>query len=234
MRYATVTLSWNDGRPNPNDGPFGRSEAISIEAIRYLNPVSEDDDRYVELLELRGDLERARTLLEATPDALEFDIAGDGTRGVAYVQRRTVGPVGDLLSILQTHELVVDWPLSVVDSGDGRALELTIIGTDRAIQRAAADLPDGVVLDVRRLGDYDPNPDHDTRSRGAPGGSPVLTDRQRELFELAWSEGYYEVPRQTTQRDLADELDLAAGTVGEHIQRIESKLAAAYARPRRQ
>ena len=217
MRAASVTLSWVD-RDNPIDEIFGESDAVSVEAIRYLNPVH--GNRYVELLELRGDLELARALLEASPDAIEYDVAGEDDRGVAYVQCRTVGLVGDLLTILRRREIVVDWPLTYVDAGDDRGLKLTIIGSSRAIQRAAADLPEGVSLSLRRLGNYDPDVDR---------GEPVLSDRQREVFEVAFREGYYEVPRETTQRELAAALGLATGTVGEHLQRIEANLAAAHA-----
>ncbi|MDQ2049435.1 helix-turn-helix domain-containing protein [Natronolimnohabitans sp. A-GB9] len=219
MRAATVTLSW-DGDGNPIGEIFGESDAVSVDAIRYINPVH--GDRYVELLELRGDLERARTLLEASETAVEHDVAGHGDRGVAYVQCRTVGLVGDLLAILWRREIVVDWPLSAVDAAGGRGLEITVIGTDRAIQRAAADLPEGVDIDLQRLGPYDPDADWSAAD---------LTARQRELFEVAVREGYYEVPRETTQRELAAALGLATGTVGEHLRRIESKLAGAYATP---
>ncbi|AEH37097.1 helix-turn-helix domain-containing protein [Halopiger xanaduensis] len=221
MRYATVVLTWADGRLNAIDDAFARSDAVSIEAIRHLNPVG--DDRYVELLELRGDLERARELLDDSPDALEYDVTGDRGRGVAYVQCRTVGPVDALLAILDEHELVLDWPMTYVDAGDAgtdRGLEVTAVGTSRSIQRAAAALPEGIDLDLRRMGEYEPD---------AGGFAPTLTDRQRELFELALEDGYYEIPRETTHRELAAKLDLAAGTVGEHLQRIEAKLAASYA-----
>nr|WP_235019733.1 helix-turn-helix domain-containing protein [Natrialba sp. INN-245] len=105
--------------------------------------------------------------------------------------------------------------------GHDRALEIRVLGTSRAIQRAAADLPDGVDLDLQRLSGYEPD---------ATRFSPSLTDRQRELFDHAFEEGYYEIPRETTHRELADQFDISAGTVGEHLQRIEGKLAASYRR----
>jgi len=217
MRYATMVLTWADGRLNAIDDHFSRSDAVAIEGVRYLNPIHEG--RYVELLELRGDLERARALLADSPEALEYDVAGADDRGVAYVQCQIVEPVDDLLSILREHEIVLDWPMTYVDTDAARGLEVTAIGTSQAIQHAAAALPDGIDIDLQRLGEYDP---------GGGQSSPTLTARQQELFELAVREGYYEVPRETTHRELAAKLDLAAGTVSEHLQRIESKLAASY------
>ncbi|WP_343161548.1 helix-turn-helix domain-containing protein [Natrialba sp. INN-245] len=146
---------------------------------------------------------------------------GDG-RGIASVQYRTAGRMTDLLAILREHEIVVDWPMTFVGAeGHDRALEIRVLGTSRAIQRAAADLPDGVDLDLQRLSGYEPD---------ATRFSPSLTDRQRELFDHAFEEGYYEIPRETTHRELADQFDISAGTVGEHLQRIEGKLAASYRR----
>ncbi|MFC7008456.1 helix-turn-helix domain-containing protein [Halalkalicoccus salilacus] len=49
-----------------------------------------------------------------------------------------------------------------------------------------------------------------------------------ELLELAVRAGYYEVPRETTHRDLASKLDLSAGTVSDRLQRIERRLITAY------
>ena len=218
MRAATVTLSWNHSHENPIPDVFGVDDAVSLESIRYVNPIG--DGRYVELLDLRGDLERARTLLEDAPEAIEYDLVGDDDRGVAYVQWHTAGFVGDLLSILDQREIVIDWPITAVETETDRGLELTVVGTDWAIEQAATDLPDGVSLELHRLGSYRPQ---------TARQSATLTERQRAVFELALAEGYYEVPRETTQRDLADKLDCATGTVAEHLQRIESAFASAYA-----
>ncbi|WP_090382467.1 helix-turn-helix domain-containing protein [Natronobacterium texcoconense] len=222
MRYVTVVLCWSEGELTTRDATFARSDAVFIEAIRHLNPL--DEDRYAELLELRGDLECARSLLADAPDVTEYDVAGDDGHGIAYVQCRTVDPVDDLLSILHEHDIVVDWPMEYVDTGregyGDRGLEVTIVGPDRSIQRAVAALPEAVGFDLRRTGEYEP---------GSDPTAPALTPRQRELFELAVREGYYEVPRGTTHRELASQLGLAPGTVSEHLQRIEAKLADAYA-----
>lgn len=219
MRYATVTLSWADGRLHPIDDVFARADDVTVKAIRYVSPGP--DGRYVELLELRGDLDGARTLLAESPDALEYDVTGTAGRGVAYVQCRTVGLVDDLLAALHDHEIVVDWPMYYRSDG-ARGLTLTVVGTNRAIQRAAADLPEGIRLSLERTGEYEP----DTRRL-----SGLLTERQLELFDLAVREGYYEIPRRTTHRELAEILDLSTGTVSEHLQRIESKLVTAYVTP---
>ncbi|SFK64441.1 Predicted DNA binding protein, contains HTH domain [Halogranum rubrum] len=219
MRYATVTLSWTDGAVHPVDDIFAHDETVTVEAIHYVSPGP--TGQYVELLELRGDLDRAATLLDETPDVLASDVTGADDHGVAYVQCRSAGLVDDLLGTLHDHEIVVDWPIHYFDDGDVRGLHLTVIGTDRAIQQAVSNLPPVIGFTLERIGEYRP----DTGVL-----ADLLTDRQHEVFDLAVRAGYYEVPRQTTHRELAAELDLAAGTVSEHLQRIEAKLAQAYLR----
>ncbi|WP_266079953.1 helix-turn-helix domain-containing protein [Haladaptatus caseinilyticus] len=217
MRSATVVLTWNEVQVHPIDELLAENETVIVEAIRYLSPVH--DGMYVELLELRGDLDHARALLDHSPDAIEYDVVGSGGRGVAYLQCRTAGLVDELLSILHEHELVLDWPIRYIDVGSSRGIQLTVLGTNSAIRRAVSDLPDGITLRLERLGEYEPS---------AGELSSILTDRQLELFELAVREGYFEVPRETTHRELAEKLNLSTGTVSEHFQRIEAKLVAGY------
>ena len=38
--------------------------------------------------------------------------------------------------------------------------------------------------------------------------------------------GSYDVPRGATHRDIADRLGLSVGTVGEHLQKVESRVFA--------
>ncbi len=216
MRYATVTLTWDDGRVHPVDDLLAREDDVRVTAVRYVSPGPEG--RYVELLELEGDLSLARRLLADSPDVIEFDVTGAAGRGVAYVQCRTAGLVDDLLAALHGHQIVVDWPMEYLRDGT-RGLRVTAVGTSRAIQRAAADLPAGVDLVLERTGEYDPD-------AGRPGGP--LTERQRELLELAAAEGYYEVPRRTTHRELAAKLGVSAGTVSERLQRVEARLVDAF------
>ena len=225
MRYATVTLTWEMGSIHPIDDLFASIDDVSIESIRYVSPVR--DGEYSELLTFRGDPARVRTRLADSIHALEYGVSdgGDGNRrrGVAYVTCKNVGLVTALLAILRDHDIVLDWPIRYVEVTERgvRGLELTVIGTGEAIQRAAATLPEDIGLEVQRLGEYDPSP----RPFDAD-----LTDRQQEVFDVARRLGYYEIPRETTQAEVAATLDIATGTVGEHLRHIEAKLASAHAR----
>jgi hypothetical protein len=220
MRYATVRLSWTGTELHPVDELFAASDAVVVESIRYVGPVR--DGRYVELIELRGDLRRARELLAESAAAVEFDVAGGSGRGVAYVQCRAAGLVEELLDVLHTHDPVVDWPVERVGD-ETRGLRVTVLGTGRAIGRAAADLPEPVRLRLERMGEYEPG-------SGAADLPAELTDRQREVLDAAVRMGYYETPRETTHREVAAELGVAVGTVTEHLQRVESRVIGDYVR----
>ncbi len=218
MRYATIVLTWGDDvHVHPVDDLLSETDDVTTETIRYIGPVYEG--RYVEFVELSGDLDLAGELLADSPDAIEYDIAGEDGHGVLYLQCRTGGLAENLLTILREHEIVLDWPMQYIETGSERGLQLTVLGTSEAIRHAAGDVPDGITLKLERMGEYEPD---------MGKLSSILTERQETLFDLAVREGYYEVPRETTHRELAEQLDLSTGTVSERLQRIEAKLVGAY------
>jgi hypothetical protein len=51
-----------------------------------------------------------------------------------------------------------------------------------------------------------------------------LSSRQREVFRLARTSGYYDHPRRTSADELAEELGLSSSTVHEHLRKAEAKL----------
>ncbi|WP_224450434.1 helix-turn-helix domain-containing protein [Haloprofundus salilacus] len=57
---------------------------------------------------------------------------------------------------------------------------------------------------------------------------PNLTNRQREVFLTAYERGYYEIPRETTTREIADTVGVGRRTVEHHLRRAEEKLATAF------
>ncbi|MFC4543187.1 helix-turn-helix domain-containing protein [Halosolutus amylolyticus] len=51
-----------------------------------------------------------------------------------------------------------------------------------------------------------------------------LSERQREVFELARTRQYYSWPREVSAADLAAELDISEATLLEHLRKAEAKL----------
>ncbi|WP_253739163.1 helix-turn-helix domain-containing protein [Halohasta salina] len=52
----------------------------------------------------------------------------------------------------------------------------------------------------------------------------LLTPAQRDVFDLAREEGYYEWPRGTSTRELAELADVSKTTLLEHLRKAEAKL----------
>jgi predicted DNA binding protein len=67
--------------------------------------------------------------------------------------------------------------------------------------------------------------DIDTDNEGA---AESLSDRQREIFEYARSQGYYAWPREVSVTELADGLDITKTTVLEHLRKAEAKMLGAH------
>ena len=51
-----------------------------------------------------------------------------------------------------------------------------------------------------------------------------LTDRQREVLQVAYYGGYFEWPREQTGEDLADHLDIASPTFQQHLREATRKV----------
>lgn len=56
----------------------------------------------------------------------------------------------------------------------------------------------------------------------------LLTVRQRQVFEVASREGYWDVPRRINLTELAGLLDIAKSTLSNQLQRIESAVFHAF------
>ncbi len=117
------------------------------------------------------------------------------------------------LELPRIHEVFFNFPIG--STSDGR-LSVEMLGeTNDVLREALADVPPQLDVTIERIGPY---PD--------AGGHIValLTDRQREVLDVALSLGYYDVPRQATHSDIAEQLDCSVATVGEHLQKIESRV----------
>lgn len=215
LRYATLTLT--GAIRLPVFDRLDRSPAVSLTTTRYLGPV--EDGQYVGVSDLRGDLDVARGLFTESDGVLRYDVAGTDQRGIVYAHYRTVGPIENLLTILYEHDIVLEWPIEHRRMRTEPVVRFSVIGTSAGIRRAAAEVPDGVTLSLEQIGHYESGEET----------APLLTETQTTLLTLAVEEGYYEVPRQTTHRALADRLGVTTGTVSDRLQRIERRVMTAYA-----
>lgn len=96
--------------------------------------------------------------------------------------------------------------------------EVTLVGTQDDIARGIDAYEEaGLGVLLRRMGDYD----------GPTTALDALTDRQRQILRTGVELGYFEIPREASVAEVADELGLDASTVGEHLQRAERNLVSA-------
>lgn len=210
MRALTVTVT------PPESTPPGRllEDESDVRPDRVHNFDVLDDGSVVLLGRFRGDLEQVRAVLTADEDVLGFSISDtDRDGGLVYVHSRPPPGVARFLALPQAHEVFFDVPVET--TADGR-YRVDLVGeTNEALQAALADVPPGIDVTVERIGPY-------REERGDL--TARLTDRQREVLDAARDLGYYESPRAATHRDIADRLDIATGTVAEHLQKIEARV----------
>lgn len=94
-------------------------------------------------------------------------------------------------------------------------LILSFVGAQESIRRVLRHYNDaGASPDLYKLAKYD----------GGEATMEALTDRQFEVVRTALNLGFYEVPRKSSTKDIAAELDLNTATVSEHLQRAERNL----------
>lgn len=210
MRAVTFVVTPTD-RSHPAHQTFAGDSDLVRERIYHLNLL--EDGTLVLLGRLRGDLDRARRLIAERDDVLDFSISGEGESGLAYVHARVPPAIRPFLELPRRHEVFFDFPIEGTRDG---GLRVVMIGeTNEVLQRALSAVPAGVDLTVERIGPYPESPGSVAR---------LLTDRQREVLDVAMELGYYEVPRRTTHREVADRLGVSVATVSEHLQKIEARV----------
>ncbi|PSP81658.1 DNA-binding protein [Halobacteriales archaeon QS_4_69_225] len=210
MKYLKLTLSPTDRAVHPIDRFLAGHDGITREALLHVD--ARADGTTVLLYRVTGDGARFADALEKRAGVVDHDVvdlAGNGYH--AFVQADAVDDGGVLLEIARDNALIVDTPLEFTDEG----LRATLVGTHENLRAALGAVPDGLDFSVDNAGTY------------VPGGEDLLsplTDRQLEVFETAVEEGYYDVPRQATHKDIADNLGCAPSTVDEHLRKAESRV----------
>jgi len=215
MRYATVVISPAGDGLQPADEALTADPTVTRDAIHQINLLS--DDTCVTLYGVRGDLDRAADILASQPDVVTYDVSGD-REGLAYIHFRPTDTVARLLSIVQDNEIVLETPIDTLDDGGVR---VTIVGDDGTVRRVVDSIPDALRLSLEGIGDYHPDSEQ---------LFSVLTERQQEILEAAVELGYYEEPRGATHEEVAHEVGVSAGTVGEHLRKVEGRVLASLVR----
>ncbi|WP_136715871.1 helix-turn-helix domain-containing protein [Halorientalis salina] len=210
MRYFQLLLTPTEQEGfHEIDTLTAQHPAIDREAILHLNLLN--DGTGVALFLMQGDSEALQEIYRDHESVLSYDIFDSEESGFhAHVHFEPDDPATALLEIVDRHKLYIDPPLEFNEAG---ALRLTAAGPQELVRQAAIDIPDSVDAHLELIGEYEPQRDSLVT---------MLTDRQQEVLQTAVEMGYYSIPRQATHEDLASQLDCSAGTVGEHLRKIEA------------
>lgn len=220
MRYITVVIALEDYIQSKNDQQMQRgiddprevwidgTLVATQEAIQYLNLL--DDGTVVGVARFRGDADRLATIEDEIPEIIACTVTG-GETWLAYMHYKPGELETAILKGIDAEAISIDWPIR--ETVDG--LEVTLFGENAGLQHLIDGFPDEVDVTLERAGEYQSD-------MGDPAGQ--LTDRQQEILRTALTAGYYDIPRRATQRDLAVELGLSRGTIGDHLRRAEAKI----------
>lgn len=211
MRYFDVTLSPESGGIHPVDRALDAVVGVTRDSL--LHVAAFGDGTGVLLYRLSGDDRRARSFAEASDEVLDFDLVDVGDETFhSYLHVAPGEPAGTLMSLCYDHALILETPIRFTDHGE---VVITVVGRDDMLREALRATPATVEVTVDQVGEYHPE-ERDVLS--------LLTDRQHEVFQTAVELGYYEIPRDVNQLELAEVLDCAPSTVDEHLRKAESKM----------
>jgi len=212
MRYLTVLARPTEGDTfHPLGERLSEEPSVTREAIHHVELLA--DGTVLLFGEASGSQERYREIMSEAPSVQEYLVSGDDP-WMAVSQFEPSPSTRRMLELTTEFDIVIETPIHVQDDG---TLRVTHLGRESKLQslfRAIGeDAPVG--LEVVDTGTYEP--DHASFAR-------LLTDRQREVLEAAVDVGYYDAPRAATLEDVADAVDIAPTTVGEHLQKVESRV----------
>lgn len=209
MRYVRFQLVPPGGTLHPLEADL-RAAGAEPRAIHHFRLL--EDGTAVTFHELAGDPTAVEATVADHPDVRSYDVAADGRELFVHTRFELNDLTASVYGVAQSLDLVLDMPIAYTDGG---ALRITAIGEFETFREAMTAVPDAVDLRLLDTGEYDPD-------GGALYGA--LTERQQDILRTAVTAGYYSEPRESTLADLAEELDVAPGTVGEHLRKIEAEV----------
>ncbi len=210
MRYVEGLLVPDRGWFHPIERRIQQAPGIENERILQMELL--EDGTVTTMYELSGDREIVEFAAEHMPELITYQISPMQDRIITYAHLEANEMLQGLLEIPHQYEIVPDFPIEFTRDG---AVRLTIVGGEKQIREAMDAIPEGIAVELEKLGSYEPEGER-LLTR--------LTDRQREIAEIAVEMGYYDTPRQVTYDDIAAEVDVAPGTVGEILRKVESRL----------
>lgn len=212
MKHLHVTVHIDDDHAPEFFELLANSSAIN--ETRLVDWSMTADDQSTLLYTVDGDpttfAERAADT--AGIDSVELSDTTPGQTYVLVVMRPLETPLFAAIQRASTEAgLIVRKPI-VYRNG---TMSARVIGDASVLQRALDDAPNGVEVQIDRIGRLQ------SHSNDPVG---TLSERQREAVGAALELGYYNQPREATHEDVAAKLDCAPPTASDHLQKAEAKI----------
>lgn len=218
MRYFDLVLTSEHHGIHPVDAELAALPGVERDALLHIDAFG--DGTGVLLYRLEGDRDSVVETVSEHDDVISYDILDVEAENAyhLYLHVHPGEPAGTLMALCYEYALIIDTPIEFTDRG---GVLVTIVGTHDMLREALKAVPDSINISIQQVGQYSP---------GTRDMLSMLTERQREVFETAVEMGYYDIPRQVNQSDLADKLSCAPSTVDEHLRKAESKMLSALLR----
>jgi predicted DNA binding protein len=213
MREMRLRLSLPDGDLHDWGGAYGMGELCPL-AVYRVEALA--DGTVVAVVTFDGDSEVVRERLEGDDAVLSASITGDH-EGLFQVQFEPRETVRQMLEMRRETPVVMQLPMYLNADGSATA---TFYGDQAEFGKTVEYVPDEVDVEIVHIRDV---------TAAERSVFDRLTDRQREVLDVAIEAGYYDDPRGATHAELAADLDVSPTTVSEHLRRIERRVFGAYA-----
>ncbi|UPV74283.1 helix-turn-helix domain-containing protein [Halorussus limi] len=205
MRRLQLTFYAPDTEVHPLHTLMAERDFVSAAEMVHWNDAGETMTHafYVE-----ADREAFAAALDETPEVRAYDlttVAED--RFYLHVRAGTTPVQRAMFDAYNRGGVVVTSSLEHTEDG---GVTFEVVGTAEALQDLHGGAPDGIEVEVERVGG--PSGDYET----------LLSERQREAVEAAVAAGYYDVPRAASHEAVAEALDCSPSTASEHLRKAES------------
>lgn len=211
MRYATVRTIPREGRAfHPLGEALAAEPAVQREKIHRAEIL--DEDTCILLGEDSGNVERYRAIVEQSAHVRDYNITEANGWWYSYLVFEPTEVIHQLMATRYETELMIEMPIDIRDDG---SMVSRIVGPQDAFAELTAENGDAFDVELIETGEFHPDVGDIYRA---------LTQRQREVLDAAMALGYYRNPREATHDEIANEVGISPGTVGEHLRKIESRV----------
>lgn len=208
-----MRLSKRGGDLHDWGGAYGLGEFCPLDAYR-MEVLA--DGTVTAVVAFEGDPALVRDTLQAD-ESVRSAAVTDDREGLFQIRFEPRPVVREMLEMRRETSVVMGLPMQLNADGSATA---RFYGDEGEFAEILEAMPEDVDVEIRHLRDVE-GADRSVFDR--------LTERQREVLDVAVAAGYYEDPREATHADLAADLDVSPTTVSEHLRRIERRVFAAYA-----